>query len=111
MRDRKEVQGNLFLVAISFGDHGLHHLFPTVDHSKLPYLHEVFWKTVDEFKLRWEVKGKILFFFAAFSYVCYLRQSTVLHLLTLFVNKDQLHMLKGKYAQLARTSTMTTKLD
>nr|XP_053632245.1 cytochrome b5-related protein-like isoform X1 [Cherax quadricarinatus] len=49
VRDRVEVTGNLFLVSISFGDHSLHHLFPTVDHSKLPYIYPVFMETCKEF--------------------------------------------------------------
>ncbi|CAL4062179.1 unnamed protein product [Meganyctiphanes norvegica] len=49
VRDRVEVTGNLFLVCTTFGDHTLHHMFPTVDHSKLPYLYPVFFKTCQEF--------------------------------------------------------------
>ncbi|KAF2360548.1 Fatty acid desaturase domain [Trinorchestia longiramus] len=51
VRDRVEVTGSLFLVAISFGDHTLHHLFPTVDHSKLPLLYPVFLETCKEFNI------------------------------------------------------------
>ncbi|XP_069167234.1 cytochrome b5-related protein isoform X2 [Procambarus clarkii] len=49
VRDRVEVTGNLFLVSIAFGDHSLHHLLPTVDHSKLPYLYPAFLETCKEF--------------------------------------------------------------
>ena len=31
VKDRIEIKGNLFLNLTNFGDHGLHHLFPTVD--------------------------------------------------------------------------------
>uniref|UniRef100_A0A6M2E365 Putative secreted protein n=1 Tax=Xenopsylla cheopis TaxID=163159 RepID=A0A6M2E365_XENCH len=63
--DRDEITGSLFLVLTSFGDHGLHHLFPTLDHSLLPYLYPVFEEVCEQFhiKLRfttqWElVKGQ-----------------------------------------------------
>jgi len=49
VRDRKDITGNLLLVATTFGDHTLHHLFPTVDHSKLPLLYPVFLQTCEEF--------------------------------------------------------------
>ena len=50
-RDRKEICGNFLFVATTFGDHVLHHLFPTLDHSKLPLIYEVFEKTCEEFKV------------------------------------------------------------
>ena len=40
-----------FLVATTFGHHTLHHLFPTVDHSKLHLLYPVFEETCKEFGL------------------------------------------------------------
>ncbi|XP_050723879.1 cytochrome b5-related protein-like isoform X1 [Eriocheir sinensis] len=51
VRDRYEVAGNLFLVLISFGDHTLHHLLPTVDHSKLNSLYPAFLETCKEFDI------------------------------------------------------------
>ncbi len=36
---------------ITFGHHPLHHLFPTVCHSKLHYVKEVFEQTVRDFKI------------------------------------------------------------
>jgi cytochrome b involved in lipid metabolism len=53
-RDRVEtVFQNLFLVLITFGHHTLHHLFPTVCHSKLPLLEGVFVETLKEFEEEW----------------------------------------------------------
>ncbi|RXG67352.1 cytochrome b5-related protein [Armadillidium vulgare] len=46
---------NVFLASISFGNHTLHHLFPTVDHSKLPYLQEALLETCKEFDIKFEV--------------------------------------------------------
>lgn len=67
VRDRMEVTGNLFLVSTTFGDHSLHHLLPTVDHSKLEYLYPAFFETCKEFNIpfqfvrQWElVCGKYL---------------------------------------------------
>lgn len=40
---------NLFLATTSFGNHALHHLFPTVDHSKLPLLLPTYIETCKEF--------------------------------------------------------------
>lgn len=42
--ERKEISGSLFLVLTNFGDHALHHMFPTLDHSTLEHLYPVFKK-------------------------------------------------------------------
>lgn len=47
--DRPDVDGNMYLSAISYGQHALHHLFPTVDQSKLQLLVPVFEQTCKEF--------------------------------------------------------------
>lgn len=47
--DRKEITGSPFLVLTNFGDHTLHHLFPTIDHGKLKYLYPVLKETLSEF--------------------------------------------------------------
>jgi hypothetical protein len=50
VRERSgEVHKNLFVVLTTFGDHSLHHLFPSVCHSKLPNLEAVFKETLKEF--------------------------------------------------------------
>nr|AFV15455.1 delta-6 desaturase-like protein [Eriocheir sinensis] len=51
VRDRVEVTGNLLLVLTSFGEHTLHHLLPTVDHSKLSSLYPAFLETCKEFDI------------------------------------------------------------
>jgi fatty acid desaturase len=40
---------NLPMVLIGFGDHALHHLFPTVDHARLAQLYPVFLQTLADF--------------------------------------------------------------
>ncbi|KAK7086140.1 Cyt-b5-rp, partial [Halocaridina rubra] len=62
-----EIKGNLFLVSTTFGDHSLHHLLPTVDHSKLELLYPAFFETCEEFNIpfeflsNWDLfKGKYL---------------------------------------------------
>lgn len=53
--DREDIKGSQFLVLTHFGEHALHHLFPTLDHALLPQLHGVFYETLEEFEF--EVKG------------------------------------------------------
>ncbi|XP_055539793.1 cytochrome b5-related protein-like isoform X2 [Wyeomyia smithii] len=48
--DRADVKGSQFAVLTSFGDHCLHHMFPTLDHGVLPQLYPIFFKTCDEFE-------------------------------------------------------------
>ncbi|KAM7351849.1 cytochrome b5-related protein-like [Cochliomyia hominivorax] len=48
--DRADLKGSQFLVLTHFGDHALHHLFPTLDHGILPQLYPILYETLDEFK-------------------------------------------------------------
>lgn len=48
--DRKDVKDSLFLTLTNFGNHVLHHFFPTLDHSVLPQLNEIFINTCMEFE-------------------------------------------------------------
>jgi len=48
--ERTELTHNIVLALTHFGDHSLHHLFPTLDHSVLPFLHSIFYETLEEFK-------------------------------------------------------------
>lgn len=47
--DRIEIKGSHFLVLTSFGDHCLHHLFPTIDHGILDLLYPVFDEVMEKF--------------------------------------------------------------
>lgn len=47
--DRPEINESTFLVLTNFGDHTIHHLFPTIDHGKLKYLYPVLQETCQEF--------------------------------------------------------------
>lgn len=47
--DRGDIKGSQFLVLTHFGDHALHHLFPTLDHGILPQLYSILYETLDEF--------------------------------------------------------------
>lgn len=49
--DREDVKGSQFAVLTSFGDHCLHHMFPTLDHGILPQLYPIFHKTCEEFEV------------------------------------------------------------
>lgn len=48
--DRVDINGSLFKTLTNFGDHGLHHLFPTFDHAVLPLLYPIVIKTCEEFQ-------------------------------------------------------------
>jgi len=47
---------HLAVVLTTFGDHLLHHLFPSVDHSKLPQLYPVLYETCKEFEEHYSFK-------------------------------------------------------
>lgn len=48
--DRGDVKGSQFLVLTHFGEHILHHLFPTLDHGILPQLNPILFKTMEDFE-------------------------------------------------------------
>lgn len=49
--DRREITGSHFLVLTNFGDHCLHHLFPTLDHGTLELLYPTFEKVCQQFNV------------------------------------------------------------
>lgn len=49
--DRVEITGSHWLVLTNFGDHCLHHMFPTLDHGALDYIYPIFRKTMKEFNV------------------------------------------------------------
>lgn len=49
VRERPAVNSSLFAALTNFGYHNLHHLFPAVDHSRLPLLYPALKKTCEEF--------------------------------------------------------------
>lgn len=49
--DRKEISGSHFLVLTNFGDHCLHHLFPTIDHGTLELLYPTFEEVMNKFDI------------------------------------------------------------
>jgi len=51
VRERPAVNSTLFAALTNFGYHGLHHLFPAVDHSRLPLLYPALKKTCEEFRV------------------------------------------------------------
>ncbi|XP_072161439.1 cytochrome b5-related protein [Bemisia tabaci] len=56
-KDNQRLIGNHFFALIMFGDHTLHHLFPTVDHGVLKYLYPVFLRTCEKFNVKWETQS------------------------------------------------------
>lgn len=49
--DRNEITGSHFLVLTNFGDHALHHMFPTLDHGTLELLYPTLKKVCNEFNV------------------------------------------------------------
>jgi len=49
--ERNEPANNLFIALATFGDHTLHHLFPTLDHSLIPLFKDELEDTCKEFGL------------------------------------------------------------
>ena len=58
-KDNQRLIGNSFFAILFYGDHTLHHLFPTVDHSVLKYLYPVFLETCERFNVKWKT-GSLL---------------------------------------------------
>lgn len=57
--DRNEITGSPFLVLVSFGDHALHHMFPTIDHGKLNYLYPALRDTCKEFGVEFRMRSQL----------------------------------------------------
>ncbi|CAB3236902.1 unnamed protein product [Arctia plantaginis] len=53
--DRKDVNNNVFAVIILFGDHALHHMFPTLDHGILRHLRPIFIEICEKFQANYQV--------------------------------------------------------
>ncbi|XP_049870163.1 cytochrome b5-related protein-like [Pectinophora gossypiella] len=60
--DRTDINGNLFKVMTFFGDHALHHLFPTLDHAVLPYLYPAFLKNVEKYRANFRMTSSFELF-------------------------------------------------
>lgn len=46
---RPEVDASLWMSSVTFGRHGLHHMFPTLDLCVLSHLKEILWQTCKDF--------------------------------------------------------------
>ncbi|XP_028025956.1 cytochrome b5-related protein-like [Bombyx mandarina] len=57
--DRTDINGNLFKVMTFFGDHALHHLFPTLDHAVLPYLYPVFLDLCQKYRANFRMTSSL----------------------------------------------------
>ncbi|CAG9812129.1 unnamed protein product [Chironomus riparius] len=61
--DRTEANFSIPISILYFGDHVLHHLFPTLDQAILPQLREVLDKTCQEFDVKYIKYGTVKSFF------------------------------------------------
>ncbi|XP_056633123.1 cytochrome b5-related protein-like [Diorhabda sublineata] len=59
LMDRKEVTGSHFLVLTNFGDHALHHFFPTLDHGQLEHLYPTFKNVLKRFNVNLRMVSQI----------------------------------------------------
>lgn len=55
MIDRSDLKGIHFLALANFGDHILHHFFPTLDRGCLTQLYPILYQTVIEFKVELKI--------------------------------------------------------
>ncbi|XP_052127157.1 cytochrome b5-related protein [Frankliniella occidentalis] len=67
VRDRADHGTSHFRVLTSYGDHALHHLFPTVDHCRLPALYPVLYQTLEEFGVEYRFSNTWELFVGAFK--------------------------------------------
>ena len=49
--ERDLAKSNLFISLTTFGNHLMHHIFPTLDHAFLPHMSEAFLETCKEFNV------------------------------------------------------------
>ncbi|GFG28992.1 hypothetical protein Cfor_06943, partial [Coptotermes formosanus] len=54
VRDHVEFAHNLFVVLVTFGEHCLHHLFPTIDHTNLHHFYPIFHETCKEYGVKYK---------------------------------------------------------
>ncbi|XP_017782535.1 PREDICTED: cytochrome b5-related protein-like isoform X2 [Nicrophorus vespilloides] len=57
--DKTDITGNDFLVLTTFGDHCMHHLFPTLDHGILKHLYPVLYETCKQFDLEYRITTQL----------------------------------------------------
>lgn len=53
--EREDIHGKPYWCMTMFGDHALHHLFPTLDHAYLPYLYPVFLDYAEKYKVNFRI--------------------------------------------------------
>lgn len=57
--DRTDITGSLFKVMTFFGDHALHHMFPTLDHAILEHLYPVFLEHCQKFRANFRMTSSL----------------------------------------------------
>ncbi|KAF7280591.1 cytochrome b5-related protein-like [Rhynchophorus ferrugineus] len=74
--DRKEITGSHFLVLTNFGDHALHHLFPTLDHGTLELLYPTFEKVMTQFDTNLRMVSQLDTIYGGFQQLVRVQPST-----------------------------------
>lgn len=59
VKDRSDINSSHFLIITNFGDHTLHHLFPTIDHGQLRYLYPEFLETCDQYGIEFKLSSQL----------------------------------------------------
>jgi fatty acid desaturase len=54
VRDHVEFAHNPYIVMLTFGEHCLHHLLPTIDHTNLRHFYPIFHETCKEFGVKYK---------------------------------------------------------
>ncbi|KAK5641851.1 hypothetical protein RI129_010398 [Pyrocoelia pectoralis] len=75
--DRNEITGSHFLVLTHFGDHALHHLFPTIDHGMLQHLYPVFHRTCKQFGVQFRMTSQFELLYGQFRQLARIRRNKV----------------------------------
>jgi fatty acid desaturase len=101
--DRKEANSNLFMTLAHFGFHSLHHMFPSLDHSLLPQLQDVFFETCVEFEV--ELK-KMSFMYSYVGFFEQLGRTTTIKLNAKEPEKDENNNKNIATHKLARWKNM-----
>ncbi|KAI8424207.1 hypothetical protein MSG28_002787 [Choristoneura fumiferana] len=65
--DRKDINGSHFRILTFFGNHALHHLFPTLDHAVLTYLYPVFLEHVKKYRANFRLTSQFDLFIGQYK--------------------------------------------
>lgn len=65
--DRKDINGSHFKIMTFFGNHVLHHLFPTLDHAVLTYLYPTFVEHAKKYRANFRMTSQFDLFIGQYK--------------------------------------------